>query len=76
MAPPAGQQIHNSVGLIVLRLRDETSKMAGWSLAPFGGGMPLFNGNFGESPDDHVTHFERYCLALSKEGPEQFPRRF
>lgn len=47
--------------------------MAGWNGK---GGMPEFHGNLGEDPDEHPAQFERFCLASSKGGADQFPRRF
>lgn len=38
--------------------------------------MPLFEGNWGESPDDHLQQFERYCLSNFKGGSNQFTVKF
>lgn len=39
-------------------------------------GMPVFHGNLGEDPDEHLAQFERFYLATSKGGADQFPRHF
>lgn len=36
----------------------------------------MFEGNWGEDPDDHLSRFERFCFLSGTGGSEQFVRRF